>query len=589
LDFAALCGKDKGVAGQIGDSLKDTAILGNMAHFYGMVNEEEERISCAMEHKRQLFKDTARNFIRALTVQDPAVSEASFREYADNIRTIAGADAMALTAEADMLAAQQNLVVRNVELIPLVGDAMDIMSAKTGEDLTGRKISNFEKSLILVTLITPEALEQFVKRFPSALPAMARFLKGVAMPKGGFVDHLMDTGDVLLLKAKVAAIDLLDVIGETKFAKEAAKSGQSAIEMAAKAQAKALKTADDIKLNLSGLPGIGTSRADAVAKSNMPDVWVDAMSKTAKDRGEVIFIRPVNKHSKKWLESGEAIGKGMDVKGKTSDWGPMAGLIPADQSLSKIGNKRNYVEKVQEFRKKIIERYKKEGKAYSKEAVEKEARERAQKVVQRKIDTYTEKVTNSLKAGHIQAVPLEKNGMNVVKIMEPNGKITVVMEKADGSFVTNAGKSFTPPKGAKVSPVEVLANEKGTYLAADADMLGVGTPRQQGNIREGATFDYAGHGGISDAETGTMFEVNVKTRMDGTKGNVINHGPATRYHEKPDFPVTMFLPDKAGSVAVIDNMDDLKKAFREAKKNGMTGLDPHPEWGWGSNWDKGGD
>ena len=591
LEFAALCGKDKGFKGQIGDSLKDTAVLGDVVHFYGMVNEEEQRISCAMEHKRRLYKDTARAFIRALTVKDPAEAARSFREYADNIRNISQADAMALTAEADQLAAEQNLVVRNVELIPLVGDAMDILSASTGEDLAGNKLSKTEQSFILLSILTPEAFEQFGKRFPDALPAMGKFLKKVVMPENGFVDHLADTGSVLWFKAKTAAVDLLEAMGETKFVQQAAKSTRSVAELAARAQAKAIKASDEIKRGLGSLPGIGSSRAKAVKQSNMPDVWVDAMSKTAQERGEIILIRPVNKHSRKWLESGEAIGKSMNVKGKTSDWGPMAGLIPADQSLSKLGKPSVVNARIDEMSESIKAKILKDSRDAGQEITEAEAQRQARELARQRVDLDISKSNKSIKESlahpNVKAVPLKKDGMDVVKVVDGEGNVAVVMKKKDGSFVTEKGRSYTPPKDADISQVEVLADKHtGKYLAADADMLGVGTPRAQGNIRQGATFDHAGHGGISDAETGTMFGVNVKTRSEGLGGNVINHGPATRYHDPPDYPVTMFLPDKKGTVVVIESEADLKKVFRTAKQNGMSGLEPHPKWGWGDNWDK---
>jgi hypothetical protein len=52
--------------------------------------------------------------------------------------------------------------------------------------------------------------------------------------------------------------------------------------------------------------------------------------------GEVIIFRSTGPWSKRWLERGYP-SKNFHVKGKSSDWGPHAGLVPYDGTFSKVG------------------------------------------------------------------------------------------------------------------------------------------------------------------------------------------------------------------------------------------------------------
>jgi len=64
----------------------------------------------------------------------------------------------------------------------------------------------------------------------------------------------------------------------------------------------------------------------------------DAYLEVAKKEKVVIMTRPVNPDSTALIESGAAT-KSMNVKGKSSNWGPQKGYIPADQTYSKLWKK----------------------------------------------------------------------------------------------------------------------------------------------------------------------------------------------------------------------------------------------------------
>ncbi|WP_242069969.1 CyaA/EF/ExoY family adenylyl cyclase toxin, partial [Bacillus cereus] len=73
---------------------------------------------------------------------------------------------------------------------------------------------------------------------------------------------------------------------------------------------------------------------EAIAGSGLVPSHVENFKKFAKDKQTFLFFRPVNKLSTSLIEKG-ASTKGIDIHGKSSDWGPMAGYVPVDQDLSK--------------------------------------------------------------------------------------------------------------------------------------------------------------------------------------------------------------------------------------------------------------
>jgi hypothetical protein len=61
-----------------------------------------------------------------------------------------------------------------------------------------------------------------------------------------------------------------------------------------------------------------------------------ASVQAAKDLNEVIIFRSTGPWAKRWIERGYPT-KNFHVKGKSSDWGPQAGLVPYDGTYSKVG------------------------------------------------------------------------------------------------------------------------------------------------------------------------------------------------------------------------------------------------------------
>lgn len=77
---------------------------------------------------------------------------------------------------------------------------------------------------------------------------------------------------------------------------------------------------------------------DAVLASGMVTSHVDIIASVAKEMNTAIMVRTVNPDSTKLIAEGYTT-KDLHVKGKSSNWGPQAGFICCDQSLSKLASK----------------------------------------------------------------------------------------------------------------------------------------------------------------------------------------------------------------------------------------------------------
>lgn len=80
---------------------------------------------------------------------------------------------------------------------------------------------------------------------------------------------------------------------------------------------------------------ITNDAARSHAEQGMTRKDQDAFLSVARKRGEVIMVRAVSPLATQLLEEGHPT-KGFHIKGKSSDWGPQAGFICEDQSLSKL-------------------------------------------------------------------------------------------------------------------------------------------------------------------------------------------------------------------------------------------------------------
>ena len=92
----------------------------------------------------------------------------------------------------------------------------------------------------------------------------------------------------------------------------------------------------------------------AKAWSGMAPSHVDAFLNVARDRNAIIMMRPVNPDATQLIVQGAAT-KGMNIKGKSSNWGPQKGYLPQNQTFSKLWRNKQGAERtaaIEDFNKK---------------------------------------------------------------------------------------------------------------------------------------------------------------------------------------------------------------------------------------------
>ncbi len=303
---------------------------------------------------------------------------------------------------------------------------------------------------------------------------------------------------------------------------------------------------------------------------------------------ENIFIlsRPVNSSSTQLLLNCHEIennmancaaAKGMNVKGKSSNWGPQVGYIPFDQRYSKLWR----TVRDPTLRKAQIKKYNKE----------------TLKSTQAEHPTKTERffaVTRAL------TVKMKSSGITCNVLTDPevdNAEEAVLLQCPDGfydwknstdnnkpAFDSSAGLgalvSIEKAREARMiaNPMYVLAddtsdlelgfNDKNEpirpYLTADYDLLAIGqvfASAKCGTVSEksdndsnckpfelpevaDAEFDDLS-GVVSEWQNGLLDRINAEVADAGYRGGLVtHHGPENQYYDSPyvDYPILVFDP-----------------------------------------------
>ena len=91
---------------------------------------------------------------------------------------------------------------------------------------------------------------------------------------------------------------------------------------------------------------LGIEASYSHPENGMTERDVYACKRAADQLNEIIIFRSTGPWSKRWLEETPPYpSKNFHVKGKSSDWGPMAGFVPYDGSYSKVGHETERDEK----------------------------------------------------------------------------------------------------------------------------------------------------------------------------------------------------------------------------------------------------
>jgi len=494
---------------------------------------------------------------------DPALEE--LRQYVSAIRTIQSADSDAFLAESERIIGQQQLATDILSAIPMVGDGIDLYQAYAGETLSGQCMSPFERALtglfVLITMFGPELLEMAMKRsdrvalavenLKLGMEAWAKWgdeaMEGFAKRRGMSWDAMKSlaeflnkpmldftSADLTRLKQSMSAVanpklwdDLQANATVTRTLRDAASGRLALLSAPRELRERAIKEANQA-LN-ANLLAIQPGKAAVYKASNMVPQHAEVFERLSTQRGEILIFRSVNADARQLLELHYST-KGMNVKGKSSNWGPQRAYIPVEQKFSKLGDPE-----------RLDQALRRSGSEFADEV--------------REIAKFHDQVSKCLKARPPCAFKMDlalPNGDRVMTVPDPRAgrEMPIVMDSA-GVYRNPDTRSplvLTPGQLRDMRPLEVLAapDAQGVLrpLTADYDFLAMG--RKGSNTRP--TFDTE-QGWTSAADRQTIDALNQAVARDAGfgGGNVSHHGAENWYPNSPgamvvDDVVTVFDP-----------------------------------------------
>lgn len=549
------------------------------------------------EQRVALYKKVSLAYIKALMEKDAIKSYNHLKKYNQALRKIQSADADILTAEADLLVAEQKLVADMVSTMPLVGDALDVLSLATGEDLSGEKLSNLERGIGIILLLTPNTIEQVIKRNPS----ISRYLGMLSAHAANIKDDGVNKAANLIGSQKIQNLiqktfKSRDIDKWRRHYYQKLREQERLASLSQKELGELLDKSEKV-LTSSGIRKVGVDSIDTNEVLSLTKR--KQIDEVAKKNNTIIITRPVNKDADKWIELG-ASTKGMPVKGKSADTGLFAGLIPKKQKYSKLKNAdeiNNFQNKVNNSLNgearyvnytpdeiKTFQKAVRENKPNAKIGNQVYSKEQMEGILQREVANPlvgSKQLKLSVNGEVYKAVELPKIGG------DQYAKGLVLYKKGNKYY----NKNFVEVDMNKIKkydttteePFEVLTNTDGKILTADLDLLDVGTKGKREIMQDDSIM-----GNIDSHDTGIIHKINKATKDERYPNQKLSHhGGETSFINKqsrPDFPVVAHTPD---GQFVIKDEKQLKIFYHHQKLKGFD-LEPNPFWNWGEWNPKGG-
>lgn len=210
-------------------------MVDGVKQYFDWATGEEERMAKAQEMRVGFYKKAMLFYLQALVERDPAAALANFERYLEALKSFQIADAEHLINEAQKIVDEQRLVVDIAVGFPLLGDALDILALYHGEDLAGKKLTDFDKNLILFFQAGLPIIGQVIKRVgPSIMNGVGYFVAFVYNATKPQLDELARL-------ARTTADDLrrlagsLDEMADVRRAREVAEEGLRALRRAVEA------------------------------------------------------------------------------------------------------------------------------------------------------------------------------------------------------------------------------------------------------------------------------------------------------------------------------------------------------------------
>jgi hypothetical protein len=535
------------------------------------------------KYRTNLYKRTAVAYIRSLIYGDEMLPECDFRdfekkqvrydghsvvipkcpesmtikhlrEYLVAVRDIQAADMYALEAQVEEIIAEQEITEFIASFIPLVGEAIDIYAAYTGEDLAGYCVTGLERAFRaffgLLPIIGPRLFKLAMKTetgqrafielnmFLFELPNhFARNLDRLGLQRLEAIAKYYDIEvDLLVRLRKMSdeALETAEISTGTQFKQRTWRTVKEQIDaeefiehMPAEMRERAMRNSDEaMDQNLLLKQGM---REDRIARSHMVPGHIEQLEYLAAGEDAVLMYRSVNPDATRLLDEG-VYTKWMNVKGKSSDWGVQRAYIPRDQRFSKLGNPAGKIDdaKIKKF--------------------------------QAQVDDCLPPVVKKPCFG---TVHLEINGDPVMIVKKADGtEVPAIYNPRTGRYLEDVDRNLVDitdnlDTTAKPREFEVLADDQGNPLTADYDFLSMGFRGQSRGkrVREVKATGEVVHDGLSDIprfdpERGYITEresallekanracnrggYNLEKFKKGEFVNISHHGPETGYPGSP--------------------------------------------------------
>lgn len=281
--------------------------------------------------------------------------------------------------------------------------------------------------------------------------------------------------------------------------------------------------------------------------SGIPKEHRDVFLEYAKNYNVIFGFRPVNPVATTLIKEGLPT-KGYHIKGKSSDWGPQAGFICCDQSLSKLAGRHT------------------------------------------DIKSYNEKVQQCIKSGHANVGPLVISAERLSELQKNNfieissgveGNLELESKSPDGqvytfSAVKEGDRNYKIMKQGR--EVKILYhNIVNEPLVPDYDMLLIAPHISDYSSADSIAphkLDDPDHGAVSERLQQFTDNIHKKFKRD-INYEVIQHGTDTNNPVTDitaNYPAVLFSPhafESFDEVTLINNTSELADYIKQAKDAGF--------------------
>lgn len=619
LDYHSACGTSSTTLGQIAEGVAASSNIGQQTmKYYGLVGAEEERISCVTEHRLKTYRAMYRAYINALVTPNSQKSDPSgnkghgfkeaskgFREFANTLVKVAGIEADQLAQEAKNIAEDQDNAMLVFEVVPVVGELMDIYKLTTGENVLGTTASTFDKALTGAFLFTPKILTVWFKRNPGGIAAMRETLNAFKLGYfdaayiNGIGKHAGQTTWTSISSMKKWADDSLKQVDDA--VKNNPPSNTVHAVKTPKVPGEHPAAAIRESLEEGGITVVAKSAYNSMAEAaNMMPEHARSMSISAVKRQEVYAVRHLSelalegykKAYKLATDAGTLLKKiatkPMSVKPKSSNYALLQGGIPIDQYLSKTYQEMVGVtgEAAQRLEAAIIEKNQYMN-GYFKEVAD-EAGNTTQQWVEALVPPRGTPI-NQMEHYPFRRTIAQFDGQEVLWKMEDGVKVLGISK--EGKLWDPLTNNFVSDSLDNVTTVEMLSDVANIKVLPDFDLMGVfskakGLEPTWNSAGEFVDYVTTGTLGFVDrVALDALTEINsLVKKLTQVTGDVVHHGPAHFFSAPPDYPLDIFLPDGSYMKVLIGPVGDpdkhMKALYHSLKREGIKIPTPPSEWGW---------